>query len=222
MIFIMALSVQQVHAFFDDFERKELGDDWQKSPIGVEESWDIDKGELVFSGAGGHSQMMTGEQDWVNYTVECDMMFLSSSNYPGGIRTYVDLDTGGHYAVWFYPAESIALFSGTDWDINPGLVELGRHKPFSAKLDVFYHLKVVHQKQHIEVWFGDNKDKMEKIMEADDDEFKSGLFGFDGYDKEVHFDNILITGPKIPRSPGETAVDSRDKLATVWGKLKLK
>ena len=96
--------------------------------------------------------------------------------------------------------------NGTDWDINPGLVTLGEHKPFAAKLKVFYHLKVIHQKKHIEVWFGDKKDKMEKIIEADDDKFKSGLFGFDGYNQPIHFDNVRINGPGIPLSPGEAAV----------------
>ena len=166
--------------------------------------------------------MMTGEEKWVDYTVECDIKFMTPSDYPGGIRTYVDENTGGHYAVWFYPAgKNIKLYSGTAWNINTGLITLGEHNPFNPKLETFYHFKMVHQKKHIEVWFGDNKDKMEKIIEADDDVFKSGLFGFDGYNQPIQFDNILITGKNIPRSPGETSVHSQGKLAAVWGHLKV-
>ncbi len=220
MIFIMALSAQ-VYAFFDDFERNKPGDDWQKSPTGDAAAWSIEKGEFVFSGAGGDSQMMVGEQAWLDYTVECDIKFITPSDYPGGVRTYVDLDTGGHYAVWFYPTERIALYSGTDWDINPGIVTLGEHKPFNPKLKVFYHVKMIHQGKHIEVWFGDNEDKMEKIIEADDDTFKKGLFGFDGYNQPIQFDNFRINGPGIPLSPGEAAVHNQNKLAIVWGKLKI-
>ena len=220
MLVLIALSVQQVDGFLDEFERKKLGDDWQKSPVGQQESWSIEKGEVVFSGVGGHSQMMTGEPGWKDYTVECDIKFVSADNYPGGIRTYVDAKTGGHYAVWFYPpTKEIKLYSGTAFNINTGIVTFGAHSPFGAKLDTFYHVKVVHKGKQIEVWFGESKDKMEKVIEAQDDAFKSGMVAFDGWNQAVHFDNILITGAGIPRSDGE-AVESRDKLATVWGKLK--
>jgi len=83
----------------------------------------------------------------------------------------------------------------------------------------FYYVKIVHKGKQIEVWLGKSKDKAEKIIEKKDDSFKSGLFAFDGYNQPVHFDNILITGPGIPRSDGE-AVESQDKLAIAWGILK--
>lgn len=221
MFVLIALSVQHVYAFLDDFERKKLGDDWKKSPTGQEASWSIEKGEVFFNGVGGDSQMMTGEEKWHDYTVECDIKFGSLANYPGGIRTYVDVGTGGHYAVWFYPPDKvIRLYSGTAWNINTGLVKLGENNSFDPKLDTFYHLKVVHKGKQIQVWFGKNKDRMEKIIEAEDDQFKSGLFAFDGYNQPIHFDHIQITGLGIPVSPGE-AVESQDKLATVWGKLKV-
>ena len=70
--------------------------------------------------------------------------------------------------------------------------------PYDAKEDVFYYIKVIHEGKQIEVWLGKNKDKAEKIIEADDYAFKSGLFAFDGYNQPVHFDNVLITGPGIP------------------------
>jgi len=221
MFFITVLSMQ-VYAFFDDFEGGELGDDWQKSPAGQEASWSIQEGELVFSGGGGHSQMITGAEDWHDYTVECDIKFVSPQDYPGGIRTYVDVSTGGHYAVWLYPAQQmIKLYSGTAWDINTGIVELGEHHPFELEVEVLYHIKVVHQGKHIEVWLGDQRDDMELIIEADDDTYKSGLFAFDGWNQPVHFDNFLITGPDIPHSPGEPgSVASAGKLTTAWGVLK--
>jgi len=222
MLALIVLSVQQVDAFLDEFERKKLGDDWQKSPVGQQESWSIEKGEGVFSGVGGHSQMMTGEPGWKDYTVECDIKFVSADNYPGGIRTYVDAKTGGHYAVWFYPpTKEIKLYSGTDFDINAGIVTLGQYDGplYDAKVDVFYYVKVIHKGKQIEVWFGKSKDKAEKIIEAEDNAFKSGLFAFDGYNQPLHFDNFEINGPGISAS---TAVESQDKLAIVWGTLKVK
>ena len=226
MLALIVLSVQQVDAFLDEFERGKFGDDWavdQNAPKNDFRGWSIDKGEVVYDPAkGANSRLMTGEQAWKDYTVECNIKFMAAGNYPGGIRTYVDAKTGGHYAVWFYPpTKTIKLYSGTVFDINGGIVTLGEHVgvPYDAKEDVFYYVKVAHNRKQIEVWFGKNKDKAEKIIEADDNAFKSGLFAFDGYNQPVHFDNVLITGPGIPRSDGE-AVESQDKLAIAWGILK--
>ena len=145
MLVLIVLSVQPVDAFLDEFGRKNLGDGWKVEVLGAEKKdfggWSIDKGEVVYDPAkGANSRLMTGKQAWKDYTVECDMKFMTASNYPGGIRTYVDAETGGHYAVWFYPeTKEIKLFSGTKWDINPGLVELGKYKEklYDAKVDVF-------------------------------------------------------------------------------------
>ena len=228
MLALIVLSVQQVDAFLDEFERGKFGDDWevdQGAKKNEFRGWSIDKGEVVYDPAkGANSRMMTGKQAWKDYTAECDMKFLTSANYPGGTRTHVDAKTGGHYAVWFYPpTKTIKLYSGTVFDINPGIVTLGEHVgvPYDAKEDVFYYVKVIHKGKQIEVWFGKSKDKAEKIIQKNDGKFKSGLFAFDGYNQPVHFDNILITGPGIPRSDGE-AVESQDKLAIAWGTLKVK
>ena len=226
MLALIVLSVQQVDAFLDEFERGKFGDDWevdQGAKKNEFRGWSIDKGEVVYDPAkGANSRLMTGEQAWKDYTVECNIKFMAAGNYPGGIRTYVDAKTGGHYAVWFYPpTKTIKLYSGTVFDINPGIVTLGEHVgvPYDAKEDVFYYVKVIHKGKQIEVWLGKSKDNTEKIIEAKDGKFKSGLFAFDGYNQPVHFDNILITGPGIPRSDGE-AVESQDKLAIAWGILK--
>ena len=228
MLALIVLSVQQVDALSDNFEKDSGNWEIEVNPKWVLEKgnfggWSIDNGIVVYDPAkGANSRMMTGKQSWKDYTAECDIKFLKADNYPGGIRTYVDAETGGHYAVWFYPpTKTIKLYSGTVFDINPGIVTLGEHVgvPYDAKVDVFYHVKVIHKGDQIEVWLGKSKDNTEKIIEAKDGKFKSGLFAFDGYNQPVHFDNILITGPGIPRSDGE-AVESQDKLAITWGILK--
>ncbi|MDP6050024.1 MAG: hypothetical protein QGE99_03030 [SAR202 cluster bacterium] len=140
MLALIVLSVQQVDAFLDEFERGKFGDDWavdQNAPKNDLRGWSIDKGEVVYDPAkGANSRLMTGKLAWKDYTVECNIKFLKADNYPGGIRTYVDAKTGGHYAVWFYPpTKTIKLYSGTVFDINPGIVTLGEHVgvPYDAK-----------------------------------------------------------------------------------------
>ena len=228
MLALIVLSVQQVDALSDNFEKDSGNWEVEVNPKGVLEKgnfggWSIDKGIVAYDPAkGANSRMMTGKQSWKDYTAECDIKFLKADNYPGGIRTHVDAKTGGHYAVWFYPAtKEIKLFSGTDFDINAGIVTLGQYDGplYDAKVDVFYYVKVIHKGKQIEVWFGKSKDKAEKIIEKNDGKFKSGLFAFDGYNQPLHFDNFEINGPGISAS---TAVESQDKLAIVWGTLKVK
>ena len=63
-------------------------------------------------------------------------------------KAVVDAKTGGHYTVWFYlPTKEIKLYggSGTAWNINTGIVALGAHKSFGAKLDLVYRVKVIHK-----------------------------------------------------------------------------
>ena len=221
LIVMVTFPILQSYAFLDDFERAKFGDDWQKSPVGQDASWTIEKGETVFSGAGGQSQMMTGKQDWKDYTVECDIKLTLPQEWPGGIRTYVDASTGGHYALWVYPVQKkITLYSGTSWDVNTGLVNLGEYKSFEPTINEFFHIKIVHQGKHITVWYGDKKDNIKKIIEVDDDKYKSGLFALDGWDKPIYFDNVIITGNGIPRSSGEAVSNTKEKLPVLWGKLK--
>jgi len=210
-----------VNGFFEDFSSGKLGDVWKKSPAGLDTSWKVEKGELTFNGVGGHSQMMVGDANWKDYTVDVDVKLGTLQEWPGGIRTYVDTNTGGHYAVWVYPVQkNIKLYSGTAWDINTGIVTLGTYNGFDPKVDTYFHLKVVHSGKHIEVWFGENKNNAKKIIEADDNKFTSGPFACDGWDKPITFDNIQITGPGIPRSQGELAVNRLSSLPILWGSIK--
>jgi len=43
-------------------------------------------------------------REWADYDVEVDIKLIKALNFPGGVRGRVDLDTGGHYVVWLYPA----------------------------------------------------------------------------------------------------------------------
>ena len=52
MLVLIVLSVQQVDAFLDEFERQKLGADWKVEVLGAEKKdfggWGIDKGEVVY------------------------------------------------------------------------------------------------------------------------------------------------------------------------------
>ena len=84
MLALIVLSMQQVDAFLDEFERGKFGDDWvvdQNAPKNDFRGWSIDKGEVVYDPAkGANSRMLTGEKNWKDYTVECDIKFMTAAN----------------------------------------------------------------------------------------------------------------------------------------------
>ena len=99
MLVLTVLSVQQVDALSDNFEKDSGNWEVEVNPKGVLEKgnfggWSIDKGIVAYDPAkGANSRMMTGKESWKDYTAECDIKFLKADNYPGGIRTYVDAKT---------------------------------------------------------------------------------------------------------------------------------
>jgi hypothetical protein len=100
---------------------------WNPSPLGRGQFWTATSGTLVYGG-GGHTQLVTGQSAWTDYTVEARFRLASLSNFPGGLRGRVNLSTGAGYEIWLYPATSeMALFRVTGWSIDTaGLTQLGR------------------------------------------------------------------------------------------------
>jgi hypothetical protein len=52
------------------------------------------------------------------------------------------------------------------------------------------------------------------------DGFEQGRIGLRQWGDHGHYDNVLISGPGIPRSPGESATEPNGKLVSAWGRLK--
>jgi len=63
------------------------------------QAWDQAISQLNFVG----TQRITNVRNWTDYELELDIKHTEPADWPGGFRARVDLDTGGHYAVWFYP-----------------------------------------------------------------------------------------------------------------------
>ena len=70
------------------------------------------------------------------------------------------------------------------------------------------------QRNSIKVYYDD-----ELQIDATDKDYKRGTIAVGSQDRAVYFDNIIVTGPKIPNW-NMSPVSSMGKLATVWGKVK--
>lgn len=174
------------------------------------EAWDMAISQLNFVGVQGAKDVT----EWTDYDLEVDIKHTEKANWPGGIRARVDLDTGGHYAVWFYPGDSrINLYKNPVWDINTGLSTLGQ-SPYTPDTGKFHTVKLSCAGDTIKVFY-DGKE----LISAKDNEHEKGTIALCVQDKVVSFDNIKVTGTKIPNlklSP----VEPLGKLATAWGTIK--
>ena len=93
-------------------------DGWAYSPQGLASNWSVSNGVVSYNG-GGASQIYAGNNTWSNYAVQASFRLSTLTDYPGGIRGYVNPSTGASYAAWLYPAEGVVkLWRTTTWNIN--------------------------------------------------------------------------------------------------------
>jgi len=204
-------------AWMDDFEDGKL-DGWMPNPQGG--VWEIKKGELHYDGSGGcDSVLYTGSMDWTDYELEVDIKLTVQEDFPGGLRYRLNPKNGASYMSWVYPSQTMVsvLYGVSSWDCNSGVAGPVFFNPWKPpKPDEFHKLKVAVTGNNIEVyWDG------EQISSEKDGTYKNGCIGLSGFNKPVIFDNVLVTGPGIPHSPGEPgAVSPAAKLTTIWATLK--
>lgn len=229
--FVFCLSIIAVTGFagtfFDDFNDGDY-DGWKRSPQNEKSdvSWTVIKGELKFDPKKlpwdqaisqlnfVGNQKVTNVRDWTDYDLQVDIKHTELANWPGGIRARVDLDTGGHYVAWFYPGDStIKLYKNPGWDINTGIVTLGQAS-YKPEIEKYHTLGLSCQGDTIKVFY-DGKE----LISAKDSEHKKGTIALCVQDKIVYFDNVKVTGPNIP-NVNMSPVDSKGKLAFVWGRIK--
>jgi hypothetical protein len=212
----------------DDFEDGDT-EGWERSPQNERNKnifWGLADGAFMFDPKGevwssAINQMnfvgtpqISNVREWTDYEFEVQIKHTERANHPGGIRARVDLDTGGHYAVWFYPGDgTIKLYKNPVWDINTGLSTLGQ-AAYKPAVDEFHTVKLSCQGDTIEVFYDDKE-----IISAEDGEHKEGTIALCVQDKVVYYDNIKVTGPQIPNvklSP----VEPEAKLTKTWGMIK--
>ena len=214
----------------DDFDDGDT-EGWERSPQNEDSKvfWGIEKGNtfVTFDPKGlawneAISQFnFTGEglkvgdpNKWTDYDVEVDLRHQEIANFPGGVRGRVDLETGSHYVVWLYPGSAkMNLFSNPGWDINTGLQNHGE-APYTPEVDKWHTVKLSFSGTTIKVFYDG-----EMMIEAKDNQYKSGTVALGNQDKIVHYDNVRITGPDIPNL-NASAVEPEDKLTITWGQIK--
>jgi hypothetical protein len=216
---IMFLLVASIWAgtFIDDFEDGDL-DGWRQVNPPAPMLWEIIDGELECTRHNAESTMLvTGEDDWSDYTIEYDVVLLE--DFGSG-----DVDVVVRYTdpVWssqmlfyfgdFFGAREVCIRR------DPGGADT--RKPFDRlKLDEWYHIKLEAEGDHFSLWLDD-----EKVLDHTDKAVKSGGAGLGLANYTAHFDNVIITGPDVPDIvpltwKGQT-VEPKDRITTTWAALK--
>jgi hypothetical protein len=231
-VFTIALSVTTGLAFagtlIEDFDDGDA-EGWERSPQNGDNDnviWEVVDEAMMFDPQGEDwtlaiSQMnfvgipgVENVSEWTDYEFEVDIKHEEMANYPGGIRVRVDLDTGGHYALWLYPGNgNMKLYKNPGWDINTGLSTLGE-AAYKPDVDEFHTLKIACEGDTITVFYDGDE-----MISAEDNEHKEGTIALGVQDRVVYYDNIKVTGAQIPNlklSPVEPA----GKLSATWGEIK--
>ncbi len=206
-IALSATLLSSSYALYYDFEDGDQG--WQQ----INGSCKAEKGEYVVTGNDGVGVLPDSDwkDEWTDYTVECKARMEQGPDNMGVVVRYQGPDTYYIFAIMNgrQRAEIWSRVAGTYTD------ELDI--PFPNEMGEEYMIRVVAEGDNFEFYIND-----ELITEWSDDKLESGKAGVRTYSSISYFDDVVITGPGIPRSQGEpgSAVDPSLKLATTWGQIK--
>ena len=214
---MMGASVQ-AGTWWEDFNDGNF-DGWETLTIaqgpGPAGDWAVVDGELVAERNGTSIQIVVGEFDWKNYSIEAKIKLIRRLSPPqiplAGIAIR---KRGGAYYMFFLTF---------DWNGKGGLVGgIAKAPPiekgflqFRVQTNVWYKLKVEAQNNTFRAFLDD-----ELAFEFDDHTHGTGKVGLTIRFMEAHFDDIVITGPDVPDNGKPSAVSPQAKLATTWATVK--
>src|SRR6185312_11921159 len=173
----------------DDFGPKPLAG-WQASPLGLRSNWDASSGAAVYNG-GGHTQFYAGGSSWTDYRFQVNVKLDNGSDYPGGIRGRIDVNTGAGYAAWLYPAEGvIKLFRATAWHIDTSGLTLLAQASVSGGITtgVFHTLALDFSGSQISVIFDGTT-----VIETTDTSLTAGAVALDVSNQPITYDDVTVT-----------------------------
>jgi len=200
-------------ALLFDFEDEGQLDEWTI----INGTWQIVKDDAknsnVVSGEGVDDLILAiGDDSWTDYTVEFEANGLTDDI--GIVFRFQDISNYTAFLIapnlnlseWF-------LKQGGVFDENVG--EKGDNLGVSTNEWHKYKLVVEGMQASI---FVDGEEPFNPLEIPDG--FENGGIGLRQWGDHGLYDNVVISGPGIPPSPGESAVKPNNKLASAWGIIK--
>jgi hypothetical protein len=200
-------------ALFFDFEDNAQLDEWEI----ISGTWQLVKDEItnssVVSGEGADDLILAiGDDTWTDYTVEFEANGLTDDI---GIVFRLQ-DINNYFGFLLAPNLDLSewfLKAGGGFDENLG--EKGGN--FGISTNEWHKYKLVVEGMQASI-FVDDQEAFDPLDIMDG--FEQGRIGLRQWGDHGHYDNVLISGPGIPRSPGESAIEPNGKLASAWGRIK--
>jgi hypothetical protein len=198
-----------------DFENAAQANDWEV----VNGTWKINDGlyqETSKAESAMHS--MVGEEDWDNYTLEAKIR-VDEHRYAGmAFRAISEFEYYVFYVELNPQPNDLCFFKHK----QGGFAERDRPNPnktsIVARNDLkhgeWFTMKIVVEGNKFTCFLNDK----ETCVGNDNlgNEYKKGKVGVWAWQTKASFDDFTVSGPQIKGM----AVDSRNKLAIKWGKLK--
>jgi hypothetical protein len=181
--------------FADDFSDGDASG-WTISPLGHASGWSVVSGQYAYDGS-GHTQAVSGDPTWTDYTLSATITLSQLANYPGGIRGRVDPSTGAAYALWLYPGSgALRLYRASAWNIDaPGLTLLGSVS--GIPFDLLPH--------RYSLTFSGTSIQAARdgtvLIQASDAALARGAIALDVSNRPVRFDDVTVTLPGAPPPP---------------------
>jgi hypothetical protein len=177
--------------YFDDFERPELGKDYEKTGG----NWRIENGQLRVDGAKNHPLWLLRTLPW-DVHIELD---VRSDSPEGDIKVEVFGDGASHATSSRYEATSYVIIFG-GWNNSKNVLarldEHGADRIVGPARKVepgrTYHFRIERVGGTLRVWVDD-----EVLLEMSDPEPLGGRghdhFGFNNWQSDLWFDNLKVT-----------------------------
>ena len=199
-------------ALFFDFEHEAQLEEWNI----ISGTWQIEKDDVnnsnVVSGEGDNDLILAiGDADWADYTVE-----FEASGLTDDIGIVFRLQDINNYCA-FLLAPSLNL---SEWFLKEGGVfdeNVGeKGDSLGVSINEWHKCKLVVEGMQASI-FVDDEEPFDPLEIKDG--FENGGIGLRQWADHGHYDNVMISGPGIPLSPGEL-VEPNGKLASTWGGIK--
>lgn len=210
---LILLPVSSGEALFFDFEDNAQLDEWEI----INGTWQLENDEIsnssVVSGEGADDLILAiGDDTWTDYTVEFEANGLTDDI---GIVFRLQ-DINNYFGFLLAPNLNLSewfLKSGGGFDENLG----DKGDNLGVSTNEWHRYKLVVEGMQASIFVND-EEPFDPVGIMDG--FEQGRIGLRQWADHGHYDNVLISGPGIPRSPGELAVEPNGKLSSAWGRIK--
>ncbi|MFC1715184.1 family 16 glycoside hydrolase [Candidatus Poribacteria bacterium] len=211
VLFLIPLNSGQ--ALFFDFEDEAQLEEWTI----ISGAWQIDQDDVnnsnVASGEGADDLILAiGDDSWTDYTVEFEANGLTDDV---GIVFRLQ-DINNYTAFLIAPNLNLSEWfvkQGGAFDENVG----NKGDGLGVSTNEWHKYKLVVEGMQASI-FVDDEEAFDPLDIGDG--FESGGIGLRQWGDHGHYDNVLISGPGIPLSAGES-VEPDGKLASIWGSIKV-